>query len=172
MKQKTEEIYHRFVNYEWDDVGIGLQTGILEAIETALKEGQKLPIHRREMLKEDWCFCEFTLQKIIETEENRITGVSDGMFKLGGSDLSDRCYPLEMKVKQISDTVAYWSREFHRLKNNSLNHPELNIELIRRWVELCDNREDENRLNELYDKLYEFGNSVLRKVRDLNKDTI
>ena len=122
--------------------------------------------------KEDWCFCEFKLQQIMETEENRITGVSDGMFILGSSDLSDRCYPLEMKVKQISDTVAYWSTEFHRLKNNSLNHPDLNRELIRRWVELCDNREDENRLNELYDKLSEFGNSVLRKVRDLNFEEV
>ena len=122
--------------------------------------------------KEDWCFCEFKLQQIMETEENRITGVSDGMFRLGSSDLSDRCYPLEMKVKQISDTVAYWSTEFHRLKNNSLNHPDLNRELIRRWVELCDNREDENRLKELYDKLSEFGNSVLRKVRDLNFEEV
>ena len=45
MKQKAEEIYHRFVNYEWNDVGEGLKNSILEAIETALKEGQKLPIH-------------------------------------------------------------------------------------------------------------------------------
>ena len=45
MKQKAEEIYHRFVNYEWNDVGEGLKKSILEAIETALKEGQKLPIH-------------------------------------------------------------------------------------------------------------------------------
>ena len=45
MKQKAEEIYHRFVNYEWNDVGDGLQKSILEAIETALKEGRKLPIH-------------------------------------------------------------------------------------------------------------------------------
>ena len=122
--------------------------------------------------KEDWCFCEFKLQQIMETEENRITSVSDGMFRLGSSDLSDRCYPLEMKVKQISDTVAHWSREFHNLENNSLNHPDLNRELIRRWVELCDNREDENRLEKLYAKLSEFGNSVLRKVRDLDFEEV
>ena len=122
--------------------------------------------------KEDWCFCEFKLQQIVETEENRITSVNDGMFSLGSSDLSDRCYPLEMKVKQISDTVASWSREFHNLKNNSLNHPDLNRELIRRWVELCDNREDENRLERLYAKLSEFGNSVLRKVRDLDFEEV
>lgn len=116
----------------------------------------------------EWCFCEFKLQQIMKTEENRITGVSDGMFRLGSRDLSDRCYPLELEVKRISDTVAYWSTKFHELKNNALNHPDLNRELIRRWVELCDHRNDENRLKELYDKLSEFGNSVLRKVQDLN----
>lgn len=120
----------------------------------------------------EWCFCEFALQQVMETEGNRITGVSDGMFRHGGHDLSDRCYPLEMKVKQISDTVAYWSKEFHALKNNALNHPDLNRELIRRWVELCDNRENENRLKELYDKLSEFGNSVIRRVRDLNFEEV
>jgi len=45
MKQKAEGIYHRFVNYEWNDIGEGLEKSILEAIETAIKEGQKLPIH-------------------------------------------------------------------------------------------------------------------------------
>ena len=45
MKQKAEEIYHRLVNYEWNDVGDGLRKSILDAIETALNEGQKLPIH-------------------------------------------------------------------------------------------------------------------------------
>lgn len=120
----------------------------------------------------EWCFCEFALQQVMETEDNRITGVSDGMVRHSGYDLSDICYPLEMKVKQISDTVAYWSKEFHALKNNALNHPDLNRELIRRWIELCDNRENENRLKELYDKLSEFGNSVVRRVRDLNFEEV
>lgn len=44
MKQKAEEIYHRFVNYEWNNVSEGLKKSILEAIETALTEGQKLPM--------------------------------------------------------------------------------------------------------------------------------
>ena len=122
--------------------------------------------------KGEWCFCEFTLQQVMETEGNRITSVSDGMFRLGSNDLSDRCYPLELDVKCISDTVAYWSTRFHELKNNSLNHPDLNRELIRRWAELCDNRKDENRLKELYDSLNKFGNSVLRKVEDLSFEEV
>ena len=94
------------------------------------------------------------------------------MFSLGSMDLSDRCYPLELDVKRISDTVAYWSTKFHELKNNALNHPDLNRELIRRWVELCDSRKDEICLKELYDSLSNFGNSVLRKVQDLNFEEV
>jgi hypothetical protein len=120
----------------------------------------------------EWCFCEFKLQLIMKTKENRITEVSDGMFNLVSSDLSDRCYPLELKVKRISDTVVYWSEKFHELKNNALNHPDLNKELIRRWVELCNHREDKNRSKELYDSLSNFSSSVLRKVEDLNLEEV
>ena len=122
--------------------------------------------------KGEWCFWEFKLHQIIETEENRITSVSDGVVMSSSSDLSDKCYPLEMDVKCISDTVAYWSTKFHELKNNSLNHPDLNRELIRRWAEMCDNRKDEKRLKELYDSLTKFGNSVLRKVQDLSFEEV
>ena len=122
--------------------------------------------------KGEWCFCEFRLQQVLETEENRITSVSDGIIRSGSSDLSDRCYPLEMDVKRISDAVAFWSTKFHELKNNSLNHPDLNRELIRRWAELCDNRKDENHLKELYDSLNTFGMSVLRKVQDLSFEEV
>ena len=122
--------------------------------------------------KGEWCFCEFRLQQVLETEENRIISVSDGVFSLFSSDLSDRCYPLEMDVKRISDAVAFWSTKFHELKNNSLNHPDLNRELIRRWAELCDNRKDENHLKELYDSLNTFGMSVLRKVQDLSFEEV
>jgi hypothetical protein len=42
---KAEEIYHRFVNYEWNEIGEGMKVSIIKAIDEALKEGQKLPIH-------------------------------------------------------------------------------------------------------------------------------
>lgn len=122
--------------------------------------------------KEEWCFCEFKLQQVMETKENRITGVSDGMFRLGSSDLTDRCFPIEMTIKQISDTVAFCSKEFHSLKNNSLNHPDLNRELIKRWVEMCENKDDKEKLDELYTKLHSFRESIINKVRDLNFEEV
>ena len=42
---KAEEIYHRFVNYEWNEMGEGMKTSIIKAIDEALREGRKLPIH-------------------------------------------------------------------------------------------------------------------------------
>ena len=42
---KAEEIYHKFVNYECNEVGNGLKDSIIKAIDEALKNGQKLPIY-------------------------------------------------------------------------------------------------------------------------------
>jgi hypothetical protein len=122
--------------------------------------------------KGTWCFCEFVLQQVQETNEDRITSVSDGNFNLSSSDLTDRCFPLEMSVKRISDTVAYWSKELHGLNHNSLNHPDLNRELIRRWVEMCENRADTDKVRALSEKLGGFVKTVIDRVKGLRTDSI
>lgn len=122
--------------------------------------------------KGEWCFCEFTLKQVTETNEDRITSVSDGYFSHGSYDLSDRCYPMEMKVKIISGDVDYWRNQFHQLNHNSLNHPDLNRKLIDMWVEMCENRNDEEKLRELYEKLNDFGHGVVNKVREIRGETI
>lgn len=35
---KAEEIYHRFVQYEWNEIGEGMKQSILEAINEALNQ--------------------------------------------------------------------------------------------------------------------------------------
>lgn len=122
--------------------------------------------------KGDWCFCEFELQQIMETDGDRITSVSDGVLMLGGRDLSDRCFPLDMSIKRISDNVAYWNKEIHQLKYNSLNHPDINRELIRRWVELCENKDDQKRLEKLSESLSVFCKSVIQKVREISTEQV
>jgi len=120
----------------------------------------------------DWCFCEFKLQQIKRVEpDGSVHEVSDGNFSHGG-DLTDRCYPLDMKVKLISDHVWYWRDAFHKLNHNSLNHPDLNRELIRRWCDMCDNRENDEKWAELRDQLNEFGDGVIKKVRDVKSETV
>jgi DUF438 domain-containing protein len=120
----------------------------------------------------DWCFCEFKLQQIKEMENDKIISVSDGMFRLTSSDLSDRCFPLDITIKNISDMVAYWSAEFHKLNNNNINHPDLNRELITRWVELCENNDNDEKMKELEEKLSNFGRLVIQKVNNLSLEHV
>lgn len=120
----------------------------------------------------DWCFCEFKLQQILETEENRVTEVSDGSFRMSGNNLSDRCFPLDLKIKKVSDYVSYWSDRFHKLNNNSLNYPDLNRELIQRWAEMCENINDEKVVTELYKRLETFGSSIVNKINELKYESV
>jgi hypothetical protein len=44
---QAEEIYHRFVRYEWNEIGEGIKKSILEAINEGLEQGfenRNLPI--------------------------------------------------------------------------------------------------------------------------------
>lgn len=128
----------------------------------------------KQIFKEgDWCFCEFTLQQVGEcSDDGRIRSVTDGSFRLSGHDLSDRCFPLELDVKRISDTVAYWSREFHKLNHNGLNHPDLNRELISRWVEMCESRAEPEIVKALSEKLSDFASAVVSQVKALRTNEV
>lgn len=46
---KAEEIYHRFVQYEWNEIGEGMKKSILDAINEALRQppvsGSLPPVH-------------------------------------------------------------------------------------------------------------------------------
>ncbi len=122
--------------------------------------------------KNEWCFCEFKLQQITETTEGRITSVSDGNFSLGSYDLTDKCFPITMCIKVISDRVAYWSDQFHKLKISSLNYPDLNRELIRRWVEVCHNSENTKIVQERLSALDEFGKTVLDRLHNAKQESV
>ena len=122
--------------------------------------------------KGDWVFCEFKLQQIMETNENRITEVSDGMFRMGSYDISDRCFPLTLSIKRVSDVVSYWSKQFHEAKCNGLNHPDLNRALISRWVDICENIDNEKLANEKMEELSKFGKSVMDKIINLKYEEV
>jgi hypothetical protein len=109
----------------------------------------------------DWVFCEFVLQQIKEMNGDKVTGVEDGNFSMSYSDLNDRCFHLSLPIKRISDAVNYWSKKLHEIKNNSVNHPDLNRELIRRWAVMCQNSEDENAAKAGLESLRKFCENVV-----------
>lgn len=51
----------------------------------------------------DWCYCEHKLVQIKEMQGTNIVSISDGFSESYSSDWNDSCFPMTMKVKQISD---------------------------------------------------------------------
>lgn len=120
----------------------------------------------------DWCFCEFKLQQVQRTQDNRINAVSDGRFEMSSYDLTDKCYPLSLVIKNISDSVAYHSNKFHSIKSNSLNHPDLNRKLIELWIDMCEAADHEKQLKIKYEALDRFGEAVINAVKDIRATVI
>lgn len=120
----------------------------------------------------DWCFCEYELQQIIEIEEGRITSVTTGMCRLSGYDLSDMCFPLDIRIKNISDTVAYYMKKLHEVKHLNLNYPDLNRAFISRWVDLCKVKDDDKALQIGYDNLSAFYQSIIDKVSQVKNEYV
>ena len=118
----------------------------------------------------EWCFYEFKLSQVTKTEEGRITGVSDGVFSTGSLDLSDRCYPVEMKIKQASDEVALHSSKLYEVKKVGLNYPDIHRHLVSLWVDLCE-ATDENRA-ERYKRVQEFTRGITDRVQDIAYEKI
>jgi hypothetical protein len=120
----------------------------------------------------DWVFCAFKLQQVEETEEDRITGVSDGFVNHGGHDLSKLCFPVEMKIKGISDNFAAAKG---RLRSEGL--PNLNFPDIQRWLEIkwataCQNKDDEKTVNAAIQDLDLFVREILIKCRDIRQESV
>lgn len=121
----------------------------------------------------EWCFCEFELKQIKSTEDDRITCVTDGFFSHSGHDLSDRCYPIEMKIKISSDEIKTWYRHIRNEAGNAnINYPDINNKLIELWIDLCENRYDDERYNISWEKVQAFGNALQKKLRDMKYEEV
>ncbi len=116
----------------------------------------------------EWCFCEFKLQEIREVRNGRITSVSDGVCVMGG-DSTSVCFPLDVKIKRISDSVYYWHKKFHESTLVGLNYPDLNGKLISIWVEMCRVKDDDQLLKEKYEFLDHFVKVVLANIKQVKE---
>ena len=120
--------------------------------------------------KNDWCFCEFKLQMIKEVKEGKPTEVSTGHICMSGSDLSDRCYPMTLQSKINSENVERISDKIHKMRNNTINYPQLNRILIEKWQEICDAGNDNKVLEKLFTKLYEWEDVTLKRLKNLEHE--
>lgn len=125
------------------------------------------------MKKGDWVYCEFELQIIKDMTGKRITEVSTGNFSHSGSDLSDRCFPLEITTKLISGEYEYASNKLHKDGCNGLNFPDIHRWLVEHWAETCRNKDEKKEyFQERYAQLHEFTNEILKKCADFRNESV
>jgi hypothetical protein len=121
----------------------------------------------------DWCYYEFELHQVKETEEDRITSVTDGYFETGNRDHSKYCFPVDMKIKTTSDEALTWYRDICKeAKLSNINNPGIRGRLVDIWVKLCENKDNDKEYKKYWTELQSFGNQVISKIRDINHEQI
>jgi hypothetical protein len=121
----------------------------------------------------DWCYYEFELHQVKETEEDRITSVSDGFALTGSHDISNYCFPVEMEVKKISDEVSNWYKDVRKAAGiSNINYPQIHRKFVDLWRNICENRNNDKLYEKYWDELCTFGNDLLRKLRDMGLEEV
>lgn len=76
----------------------------------------------------DWVISEFEIKQVMEMQGDRVTELSDGSFRSGGSDL--QCHPLTLRNKNIADNIRHYNQKLHDAPHSiGLNFPD-----IHRWL--------------------------------------
>lgn len=119
----------------------------------------------------DWCFSNFELCQIKEMKGDKITSVSDGQINRSGFSLNYCCFPLDMKIKRISDAVKYWYDRLHALNGISLNYPDIVRHLESVWVSMCESKGNDTVVNEMNDLLKEFCLTIIQKVETIRRES-
>lgn len=113
--------------------------------------------------KNDFVFCDFELQQILDMEGKNVTEVSDGYFRMSSNSLNDRCFEISLKNKNISEFFKETSNKLFTIKNNALNHPDPHRYLINKWVECCNEKDMKlvnNKITEVKNWYEELSNYV------------
>ena len=115
----------------------------------------------------DWCFCHFKLQMVKEMREGRIVTVSDGSFELGASDLTNDCFPLSLRGKQVTDAFDYHYRRLHtELNDGRYNFPDFNRHAISEWRKCM---EDYDKFDEGAERFAIWCDSVIEQASCLHE---
>ena len=121
----------------------------------------------------DWCFCEFKLQLIKKTsiysDAITVNEVSDGHCSHSGSFLNDKCYPLDIMIKRISDIFLYYSDKLHAHDDVEFKRvfPDIYRELVKRWCLCCDDKDDKKKIKKHYSQLQTWYYETVNDIKGL-----
>ena len=118
-------------------------------------------------LKEgDSCYFQFTLGTAHEVINDRITtfrGKSGGMTS--AMDLTDHCFPVNDKTKEIAELVRASYDKINECNMNGLNFPAIHSRLCKWFDEMCAVQDNKVALEVLADKVVDFTNDVVDSIR-------
>jgi len=120
----------------------------------------------------DWCFSNFELCQIQKMDGDEVEEVSTGVIRRTGWYLTDSCFHLDMKIKNISDTFSYWHDRLHAVKSVNLNYPDIMRSLESRWEDACNKANNVKYTEEVYNNLSRFCNSIIQKAEDLQEESV
>jgi hypothetical protein len=108
----------------------------------------------------DWVVCGLKIGQIKQIRDGSCASFSDGMFELSGSIL-DRCRPLTLRNKQITETFDYYYDQVRKIDGSSgFNFPDINRYFEILAVTAIDLPDEENK------QIYEKAQNFLREAED------
>jgi len=119
--------------------------------------------------KNDWCFSNFELCQIVEMEDGHISSVTTGSIRKSGWYLDDSCFPLDIRIKNISDTVHYYYKKLHELNRVNLNYPDIVRWLEAKWADLCRHKDDDKFIQKGYDEIQKFYRDIETSVSSIQE---
>jgi len=122
---------------------------------------------KKELKVGDWCFSNFELCQVKRISDGRVTEVSTGIISRSGHDLTESCFPLEMKIKRISGSVEYWYKKLHELHHLNLNYPDIVRSLEERWIEMCHAKDDDKAVSAMYENLQSFCRQIIEMANSM-----
>lgn len=120
----------------------------------------------------DWCFCEFKLNLIKDVKNSQVREVSDGVICQSSNSLNDRCFALDLGIKNIADTVKWYSDKLHAFKNVKLNYPDIHRYLVSQWVKACLNKDDNVAVENIYQELNDFWREIEDRGLNVKATTV
>jgi hypothetical protein len=105
----------------------------------------------------EWVWYEHKLVQIKKITEGRVTEVTDGYISSGFHDLSDDCFPMDIRAKLVSEEYdASYKKLRKEAGNLNLNYPDIHRLYVSEWKSVMEERHDDKAIADGYARLRAF----------------
>ncbi len=109
----------------------------------------------------DWCYSDFSLHQIKDVRKykdgNVITQVNDGWFNKSGSFLNNTCFPLDIRIKLISEKYEKYEKLLSDINDVNIiprgEYSTIYSTIIDKWCKCCN---DMDNIEKHYSELEEW----------------